>query len=247
MNLRTVASVVTLLWAVTTIPVSASLRDEDYSALDVLEVPRVVCHDEARAHFVSSLSVPVRHAREGQVEVVLLTRHGVSDHGACWLESKGERYQFVALEVGRGGGLKSDWAVGVLDRRLAEDVPRLPAASIGLQGIDYLRERGIKVHVTRTALESSASGCDVRVPREGLRDPADQDSVFVSSCPMMAGKSGAPAIVRVGGGPAIVGIGLGYRFDVSGSEKEWRSPVAVVRLIDDEILQAVERLSSAAR
>ena len=225
----------------------ASLQGADIEGLRLLEVPEVVCRAPGADRVTKSLATPVDQGN-ARGEVVVLTRHGLAtgqEH--CELRSKGRRYPFERIISGELDGLAGDWAVGLIGARLDADVPRLRVRAVGLEGIERLALEGGRVHVARTAFDDASTGCEVHVPKAGLRDPADRDAVFVSACPMIAGKSGAPAIARVESGPAVVGIGLGYRFELGSGAPEWHQRVAVIRLIDADIEAAIRELSQTVQ
>lgn len=221
---------------------NASLNTQDIEQLHGLNITHLNCRQADDRTLTSSLGIPIAHHHSQRQELVLLTRHGlVSDINRCTVSAAGEQRKLVRVITGKDSGLFGDWAVALLNKPLPHTVPRLQPRPVSHDTIAAYASQGGTIHLPRASAQLDRD-CPLFLPSGALYDASDKDQIVLTTCPMLAGKSGAPAIARIDEQPALIGVALGYRFATTSDLQGAPANASVIRLVDANILQAMHEL-----
>ena len=203
-------------------------------------VVQMVCLVDGGPSRIASLGTLLQIPSENS-DVAIVTGHGLKDASACKLLFGDQSLDITSVIRGSGRGAYSDWAVVSLSGRFSGEVQRYWWQAVAPDQFSQLQQEHGHVVMLKHHNGHQGTNCQVHIPKFGLKDETDQNTVLLADCTIIPGMSGAPVLATVDGVAAMVGLNIGYRYDLSGEPIEWKQKAAVVRLIDQEIDIAIAR------
>jgi len=217
-------------------------------------VVQILCATDAPNVVRLSRGAVLQIGGDAKRDVVLAAAHGLPDSsravlGACRvLGAHAFPYQIAKVwrSAKAGEGVADDWAVLLVQERLAGDVGRLTPARVS--GDEWMQLAGgaAPVRVLLRQADPHEGDCHLRqltVPYEYL--PTELLVYFCGATTRAAGLSGSPLLIGVEGRPFVIGVHLGWglqTFDGAALHA-----VSLGRPIDGDIAAAIAAAATEAR
>ena len=167
-----------------------------------------------------------------------------------WLMKCGKANIFLALVATASlsfGSLQQTDPVSLNNRSVDRASPRLKWHAPKIPELTQFVERDGEVWVMRHANGETGRSCRTNIPTRGLRDETDEGKFIVADCATFPGMSGAPVLAKVDDQARLIGFNIGRRWGLSLGEPEWHRAVNVIRLLDDEIVRAIQKATQRVR
>ncbi len=187
-------------------------------------------------------------------DVILATAHGLPESsravlGACRVLGA-HAFPYRIANVWRsekaGEGVADDWAVLLVQGRLAGDVGRLTPAKVTGDEWVQLADGAATVRVLLRQADPHEGDCRLRqltLPYEYL--PTELLIYFCGATTRAAGLSGSPLLIGVKGRPFVIGVHLGWGLQTFDGAR--LHAVSLGRPIDGDIAAAIGAAAEEAR
>ena len=187
-------------------------------------------------------------------DVVLATAHGLPESfravlGACRVLGA-HAFPYRIANVWRsekaGQDMADDWAVLLVQGRLAGDVGRLTPAKVSGEEWAELADGAATVRVLLRQADPTEGDCRLRqlaVPYEYL--PTELLVYFCGATARAAGLSGSPLLIGVEGRPFVIGVHLGWGLQTLDGAR--LHAVSLGRPIDGDIAAAIAAAAEDAK
>jgi len=179
-------------------------------------------------------------------DVLLTTAHGLPSDAAavkrnCRVLVRGKEYA-IADVLNAGGDLEGsehDWAVVVLEQRIAGDVHRWRPALVTREWLTKAVADGAPVRLVLRNADAAKTDC-----RFAPNTP-DPSLLFAHSCVAHPGISGSPLVVALDSNPEplLLGVHVGVQTRWRGTKLDF---VRVARPIDAEVAAAITAAAARA-
>ena len=187
-------------------------------------------------------------------DVVLATAHGLPESsravlGACRVlgaHAFPYRVAKVWRSVKAGEGVADDWAVLLVEGRLAGEVGRLTPAKVTGDEWVHLADGAAPVRVLLRQADPREGDCHLRqltLPYEYL--PTELLVYFCGPTTRAPGLSGSPLLIGVEGRPFVIGVHLGWGLQTFDDAR--LHAVSLGRPIDGDIAAAIAAAAEEAR
>ncbi len=257
-------SVAAAIFLLPSLPSSANVFETDDRRLIVPEdkmsfVGVIACADTKRIPTASLITTPSADPNR-RYEVITSVAHAFfTKEGERWQECsflpEGDSARALPITYVMTGtstpgkGWNDDWAVAVVEGRVASDVSLPMPLSVDLQQIEAHRSAGARIQLAGHNGESLpllvSENCGPRHKRSGSHNFGDS-RVFNHDCDMMSGWSGGPLLLRTATSTFTIAVNstrfnpvvhqTGFPFD------DRFNPNTAIR-VDKEFQAAIERLT----
>lgn len=191
---------------------------------------------------------------EAKRDVILASAHGLSETSRGILDScrvlGAHAFPYRVANVWRspkaGEGIADDWAVLLVEGRLAGDVGRLTPARVSGDEWVQLAGGAATLRVLLRQADPHEGDCRLRqltMPYDYL--PTELLVYFCGATTRAAGLSGSPLLIGVEGQPFVIGVHLGWGLQTFDGAR--LHAVSLGRPIDGDIAAAIAAAAGEAR